>query len=320
MPFSNYYVGSNLSDLGRNMVSDTMNERDNAVRQQEQQRLAYAQFIQAMQQREAQQQQSRQFQQELAFRGQGQQQNNAYQQALIDLQRQQQNFAQTGTTPAQEWQNQFGYAQLRNQLDIAKAQQGAIGQQGIAAMINQQGITARDASMAQETYDASEASAKAKAAQYNALLEQIEQDATQVEKKHDPWGWTTAEDKKLAGEQYKRSKFSELIQAMQLDKRPGDISPNPATKRFEPTLPARRPGGAQLQSMPTQQSALIQALQGTQSLSNTNAPAASVVSPGPSPEYTAAIEQLKQLYRSKQLDLPGYNRARAALDAQYGIR
>lgn len=293
MAFENYYVASDLNTLGTNMSQDRATAARLQAAQMEQQRLAYAAFMQQLQQRQAQQQQAQQFQQELALRQSGQTQENAYRNAMLGLQKQQQEFAQTGYTPEQEWMRQFREKEIESKERIAQYGQNQIGQQALAAMINQQGLTSRYGQESQEIREAEEAAVKAKQSQYNAILDQIDIEAKEVERKKS-WGWNDPQSRKIEADQHRSTKFAELMQALQLDRRPGDIALNPQTRRFESALPVRRPSQAggvnpltfgQLGTngatqLDPRQAALIQALQGQAQpqIQSNNAPPVTAIS------------------------------------------
>lgn len=344
MAFQNYFVASNLSDLGRNMAADTMNQR-------EQQRLMAAQLMQAMAQREQQAQQQQQFQQELAYRQQSQQQENQYKNALLAMQQQQNQFTQTGTTPGMEWDNQYKYAALANQLKIAeaqaKSQQFNIGQQGAAAWINQQGQNYRDQGLSDEAWEDSKAEAEAKAAMWNARIQNSKNSLFTTEKKDKAGEWTTTDSGAETWAKLEWPKrYSALVNELsQIDKSPGLIAPDPKDPSGETFIAVVKPKRQQRffpgmvnpygQADPSGQQAVflstdyspassrigpsrstLEALRGTESMSRTNAPAAVVQS---GTNYQQEVAQLQAAVKAGLLDRANYILRRQQLDAKYGI-
>lgn len=235
--FPGYYVGTTLDTIGNNMSADRATAARAQMAQAEQHRLQYQALQQALMQQAAQQQQAMQFGQDLQFRRDAQQQEAAYRNSLLGLRQQ---------DAAQE--NTYRYAALENALKQIEAQAKLQDPRVAAARIIQDETTKRDLAIATENAEAENAAALAKASQYNALLDTIKKEAEEVAKKHDPWGWTTAEDKTRAGAEHERARFNEVLAMLPGDRRPGDIGFNPAANRFEPVL--RRIPGAQQQANP----------------------------------------------------------------------
>lgn len=149
----------------------------------------------------------------------------------------------SGFTPRDQADNQFRYDQLANQLKIAELNTQANDPRLQVERERQINLNQRELQAAQEAWDYNETAAKTKAGQYNALLDQIESEAKELEKRKD-FGFDDPVSRKAVADKHRRDKWNELLQSLPLDKRPGDITPNPATRRFEAVLPPR-PGGQQ---------------------------------------------------------------------------
>lgn len=327
MAFSNYYVGSNLTDLGNNITRDTMSQREN-------ERLMQTALLQALAQRQQHEQAQQQFQQELAFRQQQAQQQNAYQNALLGLKQQEFQQQATGWTPRDTAEQAYRYAALQNALDISKQQAQIPGQQAAAAYINQNGLNFRDQQLAKEAADAENQSSMARAAEYNARAKMIDDAAAEAKAKGSKHWWNSQSTADEESNKIIKQGYADLMMALSQDKRPGTISPDASGRRFVPVqrnvqAPQMFYGGLgphlqqQLQfgapATNPPQSALIQALQGTNTLSNTNAPGQTITSPGPSVDYQRELAQLQSAARSNLIDRATYISRRQALDAKYGV-
>lgn len=324
MALNNYYVGTTLDTIGNNMTRDVMSQREN-------ERLMQAALMHALAQRQQQEQAQQQFQQELAFRNQQAQQQNAYQNALLGLKQQEFQQQATGFTPRDVADQTYRYAALENALNIAKQQSQIPSQQAAAAMINQQGLTFRDMQLAKEAADAENAAAQSKAAEYNARAKILDDAAAEYAKQRGSEWFTRQSTANQEAQEKIRQGYSDLLAALSQDKRPGTISLDASGKRFVPIT--RNVAAPQMQfgfnqgmnpvqfGAPPQEvqgNALLQALQGTNTLSNTNAPAAAIQSPGLSADYQKELGQLQAAARSGLIDKTTYISRRQALDAKYG--
>lgn len=235
-----YYVGSSLDTIGNNMSRDREMEARAAMAQQQARAQQAAVLQQAMLQRQQMAQQQQQFQQELAARTAQQQQAAQYQNSLLGLkERELTNFG-----PRDVADQQYRYDALKNALEIERTRANAIDPRLAVENRRQQEINARELAGAQEAWDYNDVATRTKANQYNALVDQIEAEATKVEKK-DGWGFDDPESRKIAADNIRRTKYAELMQMLMADRRPGDIAPNPVTRKFEPVLPPR-PGGQRI--------------------------------------------------------------------------
>lgn len=243
-----YYVGTTLSDIGSNMSRDRGYESQQAIAQMEARQRQFAMMQQAMLERQRMAQQQQQFAQEMAFRGAGQGQDNQYRNAMLALKQQEMQNQTNGFSARDQADNTYRYAALQNALDIEKQRASLQDPRLQVERERQAALTARDLTQAQEAWDYAKVSADTKASQYNALAEQIEKEATEKEKKQS-FGFDDPESRKLVADKHRSEKFAELMAMLQSDKRPGDVTPNPITKRFEAVLPPR-PGGQQQQNKP----------------------------------------------------------------------
>lgn len=332
MAFPNYYVGD-LNNIGQQMSQDREIQARKAMAQAEQRRAAEAQIQQALMERARQQQQNQQFQQELGLRQADQQQRNAYQNLLLGL-RQKEIESQGQINPQIQLDEDYRRAALAQRIKELELQNQTPDARVAAALATQAGQTARDTAQAQEAWESETAGARSKAAQYNALVESIDKDAEDAANKYDPWGWTTDTDKKRAGEEFRRAKYAELIQGLSLDKRPGDISPNPTTRRFEPVL-RPRPGG-NMTAPPIGMPQAVMPQQGGY-ISTDYSPRATRVGPSSANPallnairsttnttsgggYQSELAQLQAAAKSGAIDRAAYIAQRRALDEKYGVR
>lgn len=239
MPFQNYYVGSNLSDIGRAMQEDRGLASREEMARMENARLQQAALMQALERREASERQSQQFAQELALRQAAQQQQQGYQNQLFDLKKQEFEFNKNGTTPAQEWENTYRNQALVNALEIAKLNAGRYDPRVAEEGLKQDALNERDYRLALENVDAENSSANAKASEYNALANQIEQDIQQKQSSRAGEWFTTEGTAKQEAEAARTERFQALLQSMQADRRPGNISTDATGRRFVPILRAK---------------------------------------------------------------------------------
>ncbi len=244
MAFKDYYVGSNLTDLGSMMTRD----RQIDVAQQEQQRLQQAALMQALRQQQAQQEQARQFNQEMAYRNAALQQQGGYHNLLLGLK--QKELEQQGSQAQME--DAYRREALKNSLDLGKIQFPPERWQmqdprAMAEQLRQFGMSQRDQEAAIQDWEANAARVKSRAQQYNALLDSITKDAKASAEKQG-WWWTSGDKKKQMFETLKRQRLQELIQSLKDDKLSEGVTFDPATEKFAPVLPPRPASPAQQQS------------------------------------------------------------------------
>lgn len=310
------YFGTSLDTIGNNMARTQMAGKEN-------QRLAVAQLLQALMQREQQAQQQRQFSQEMQYRNTGQQQDNAYKQALLALERQKQDFSQTGYTPEQEWHHNYLMEELKQRPDLYRLQSGNMNGSALAALINQLGIGNRDSNLAQEAWEQEKAAAEAKAAEYNARAKAISDEASAALKNK---SWYTRESTAQADAQSKRRiGFQTLMEALSQDKRPGIISPDATGTNFVPVLPKTAPSRGQVPVIP----GLLQGGQGTNGMNpnvavllqalggGTNAISAPVVDPAQA--HQQEVLALQNMAKTGTIDRRTYMQKRLEIDAKYGV-
>lgn len=228
-----YYVGSTLDTIGRSMQADRDTEARSAIAQQEQQRLAMGQFLQALQHQQAQEQNQQQFMQELAYRKSAQDQQSQYQHDLLGLRRNELDFSQNGYSPIQSWEQAFRERELASKERVAEMQSKMGVPRVEEERFKQNAISERDDRLAMENVQAENAAAQTKAAEYNALAEQIRGEAKRLKDTGNEWftSHSSADEKS----RLHLNKLQGLIEALRTDTRPGQISPTPDGK-FQPVL------------------------------------------------------------------------------------
>lgn len=229
--FPNYYVGSNLSDIGRFMSMDRDSEERANVARMEQNRLAAAQIAKALQDRQ-------QFEQELAFRQMAQNQQNQYQNALLGLKQREMDFGQSGISEAAKLDDQYRYAALRNAIELGQIRQNTTDPRILEEKERQKQINNRAFQEAMDNFDYETNASISKAADYNARAQEIENQAKAIESaKHFRFG--NAEKNKIEADKYRTEQYAALHAAQSVDRRPGTISPDATGRRFVPITPRR---------------------------------------------------------------------------------
>lgn len=294
MAVNPYYVGSNLSDIGRFMSQDRAT--DAQLRAAElQARNQFAQIIQqAMQAQANRSQQGDQFNQDLAFR-------NAALAQRGDLSGRELDQDQSQFAANQAWMREQLKAELANRLELGKMGQGRMDSQVLAALINQQAITGRGEMERNEQSEFENQTAQALASQYNTVLEPLK--AAAKSKAADGFMWGTRDATEDKYKQVYRSvldpEISRLVQSIQGQ----PIIFNAATERFEPV--ARRQPTASTQQLPPQLMQLLQSITGT------NAPAAisTTTAGGIPPELAQILQAIAGTSTSTNVNSPLTNAA-----------
>lgn len=241
MSFNNYYVGTTLDSIGANMSRDRGYAAQQAIAQAEARQRQAAMLQQALLERQRMAQQQQQFGQEMALRQGAQGQQNQYQNALLALRDRELQGQQNGFTPRDVADNNYRYAALANQLAIAEKQMALQDPRLQVERERQKALEDRELQRSQEDWDYNKVASEVKAGQYNALMEEIEKEAKEKEKRQS-FGFDDPESRKIVADKFRKDKYQELLNMLPADKRPGDVTPNPITRRFEPVLPPRRGG------------------------------------------------------------------------------
>lgn len=250
-----YYVGS-LDTIGNNMSRDYAT--DAQLRAAElQARNQFAQILQqAMQAQQNRQQQGGQFDQEMAYR-------NAALQQQGQLRGQELGQNQGQFDANLNYMREALKQQLANQLDLGRMQYSSDRNDPrvAAALIDQQGRTARDQAELDAGAELFNNTAQAKAAQYNALLENLAQEAKQIGRDKGSWlPWDPSE--KDAEAQAKRAGMTQLINSLSADKSAEGVSFDQVQGKFVPVLRTRRQIAPQANQPNSPWSFLLQLLKG----------------------------------------------------------
>jgi hypothetical protein len=227
MAFPNYYVGSNLTDLGSMMTRD----RAIDVQEQEQKRLKMQALMTMLDHQRDEQMRQQQFQQELAFRNQELAQRGDLANRGLNLNERQftSNEGHFGQDDA------YRYAALRNALEIAKTR--PLDPRIDVENMQNQGRMQEQLFKAVQDWNYESSSAQAKAAEANARVKSIAQQAEDAGKKFTSWGFHTKEGQENERQRVFKAGMSELLNALQMDRRPGTISPDSTGTNFVPVVP-----------------------------------------------------------------------------------
>lgn len=219
MAFQNYYVGSSLDSIGNNMSRDYAT--DAQLRASElQARNQFAQILQqAMQAQQARQQQGGQFDQEMAYR-------NAALQQQGQLKGQELGQGRTQFDQNLAYMREALKAQLQNSLDLGRMQYSSDRNDPrvAAALIDQQGRTARDQAELDAGAEMFNNNATARAAQYNALLDNIKQQALVEGKAKNKWMPFKDDVNKDKQSEVTRTGMNTLLAQLSADKQAEGVS------------------------------------------------------------------------------------------------